>query len=236
MAIIKVHTNDQYTAMSNHHLRDTSLTLPAMGLLSFMLSCSDKFKFSIEGLTKCSGSGETATRTALMELRNKGYVVVSRSTNEQGKVAEWVYDIYETPHVEKPDVEIPHVDNPVVENQGQRNNNISTTKESTLFGDESPLKVINESINIEVANDEGFEEAWALYGKKGNKQAARTYWLRLKKVDRDAILRTIPIYIAAKPDEKFRKDFSGWINPAYRRWEDKIVGENNAPVKSHVFV
>ena len=93
----------------------------------------------------------------------------------------------------------------------------------------------NNIINIEELDD-GFEEAWALYGRKGSKVAAKQYWRRLSKADREAIMRTIPIYLAAKPDEKFRKDFSGWINPAYRRWEDKIVGEVAAPKSNIVIV
>ncbi len=129
MAIFRIHANTQYTAMSNYHLRDTSLSLQAMGMLSFMLSCREGFKFSIEGLTKCSASGETATRSALKELRDKGYLNVTRSTDEQGKVSEWVYDVYEAPMENAPVVEKPDVENPHVENQGQRNTNISITKE-----------------------------------------------------------------------------------------------------------
>lgn len=112
MAIF-IHNNKDYIAASIYHLRDTSLTLQAMGLLSFMLSCSDNFKFSIEGLTRISACGDTATRSALKELREKKYVVVE-PRKENGKIVEWNYHIYEKPQIENPDVEIQHV-----ENQGQ---------------------------------------------------------------------------------------------------------------------
>ena len=102
---------------------------------------------------------------------------------------------------------------------------------NTLF----PLEENKDIIPTETTDD-GFENAWALYGRKGSKIMAHNYWKKLSKADREAIIQTIPLYLAAKPDEKFRKDFSGWINPSYRRWEDKIVGETNTPSKSHVFV
>jgi len=107
------------------------------------------------------------------------------------------------------------------------NNNIDNNTPITLSNDKdiSPVPV-----------DDEFEKAWALYGKKGNKSSARSYWLKLSKRDREAIIETIPIYLAAKPDEKFRKDFSGWINPTYRRWEDKIIFEDSQRPKSNVVV
>lgn len=37
MAVIRVNKTDNYTVMSNYHLRDTNLTLKAKGLLSQML-------------------------------------------------------------------------------------------------------------------------------------------------------------------------------------------------------
>ena len=37
MAVFRVEKNHNYTVMSNYHLRDTALTLKAIGLLSKML-------------------------------------------------------------------------------------------------------------------------------------------------------------------------------------------------------
>lgn len=136
--IFRVHKNNNYTALSTHHLRDTSLSWQAMGMLSFMLSCNEDFKFSIEGLTGCSGSGNAATRTALKELRDKGYVVVTRCANEKGVVTEWQYDIYECPADGNPHVE-PVDGNPHVEDCRQSNINISVlSKESTTHTISTP--------------------------------------------------------------------------------------------------
>ena len=39
MAVFRIEKTRDYTVMSNHHLRDKSLSLKAKGLLSLMLSC-----------------------------------------------------------------------------------------------------------------------------------------------------------------------------------------------------
>lgn len=101
--IFRVHTNQRYAAISTYHLRDTSLSLQAMGLLSFMLSCNDNFKFSIEGLSKISSCGNAAARSALQQLKNKGYVVISPIKDPAGKIIEWNYDVYEKPQMEETD-------------------------------------------------------------------------------------------------------------------------------------
>ena len=68
---------------------------------------------------------------------------------------------------------------------------------------------------------EEFEVVWAKYGRKGNKQAALRYWRKLSAEDRKAIEAAIPAYLASR-EVQYRKDFSGWINPTYRMWEDEV--------------
>lgn len=115
-----------------------------------------------------------------------------------------------------------------VEENISLDNNIPPT---TLFDNKDSIPKGGER-----GSDDGFEAAWAAYGRKGNKKSALVYWRRLSAKDRKAIMEAIPLYIAAKPDEKFRKDFSGWINPAYRRWEDKIINDSQQQQSDdHVF-
>ena len=46
MAVFRVEKNHNYTVMSNYHLRDTALTLKAIGLLSKMLSLTDEWDYT----------------------------------------------------------------------------------------------------------------------------------------------------------------------------------------------
>ena len=48
--VFKIEKNQNYTVMSNHHLRDKNLSLKAKGLLSFMLSLPEDWDYYISGL------------------------------------------------------------------------------------------------------------------------------------------------------------------------------------------
>lgn len=51
MAVYRVNKNRGYTVMANYHLRDKTLSLKAVGLLSKMLSFNDGWQFSTKGLS-----------------------------------------------------------------------------------------------------------------------------------------------------------------------------------------
>ena len=64
MAVYRVNKNRGYTVMANYHLRDKTLSLKAVGLLSKMLSFNDGWQFStgdLQGRPRCcSGSSQGA--------------------------------------------------------------------------------------------------------------------------------------------------------------------------------
>lgn len=99
MAYFRVNKSKNYTVMSNHHLRDKNLSLRAIGLLSKMLSLPDNWDYSIKGLVAICKDKEPTVRGALSELKEHGYVVVTKlmpGTTSSGRI-EYVYDIYESP-------------------------------------------------------------------------------------------------------------------------------------------
>lgn len=99
MAYFRVNKRKNYTVMSNHHLRDKNLSLRAIGLLSKMLSLPDNWDYSIKGLVAICKDKEPTVRGALSELKEQGYVVVTKlmpGTTSSGRI-EYVYDIYESP-------------------------------------------------------------------------------------------------------------------------------------------
>ena len=49
MSVIRVIKNENFTAMSNVHLRDKELSLKAKGLLSLVLSLPDYWHYSMPG-------------------------------------------------------------------------------------------------------------------------------------------------------------------------------------------
>lgn len=103
MTVFRVHKTDNFTVMSNYHLRDKDLTLKAKGLLSVILSLPDDWKYSMAGLAAICKEGVTAVKSALDELCEAGYVVMTKlypGQTESGRI-EYVYDIHEKPQVKQ---------------------------------------------------------------------------------------------------------------------------------------
>lgn len=128
MAICRVEKNENYTVMSNSHLRDTRLSLKAVGLLSKVLSLPDKWDYSVQGLTKICKENSTAIESALKELKVYGYLIMKKYmpgtknevTGEVRSKIEYEYIFYEQPQ-ERQDIENLVVESQVVENRLQLN-------------------------------------------------------------------------------------------------------------------
>ena len=97
MAVFRVERTRDYTVMSNHHLKNRSLSLKAKGLLSVMLSLPDEWDYTLRGLAAISKEGVDAIREAIRELEDAGYIVRSRGRNEKGQLSGTEYVIYEHP-------------------------------------------------------------------------------------------------------------------------------------------
>jgi hypothetical protein len=97
MAVFRTEKKEDFTIMSNRHLKDKRLSMKAKGLLSMMLSFSDDWQYSLNGLAAVSKEGLTAIRATIQELEDNGYLVRRRLRNEHGRLSSVEYDIYETP-------------------------------------------------------------------------------------------------------------------------------------------
>jgi len=124
MAVFRVEKTQNYTVMSNHHLRNESLTLKAKGLLSQMLSLPDTWDYTLQGLSVINREKIDAIREAVKELEKAGYITRSRERNDKGQLLGAVYIIREQPQppisdlptLEKPMLENPMLDKPTQEN------------------------------------------------------------------------------------------------------------------------
>lgn len=154
MAVYRVNKNRGYTVMANYHLRDKTLSLKAVGLLSKMLSFNDGWQFSTKGLSAICKEGPDAVLAALRELEDHGYLIRHRQRDAKGRMSNTVFEIYEqpqpvSPHRENPDVDNPDMDNPHMENphgenpaqlntnqviNNQRNNSLNKYQSINLDG------------------------------------------------------------------------------------------------------
>lgn len=129
MSVVRINKTKDYTVMSNHHFKNRKLSLKAKGLLSQMLSLPDNWDYTIVGLCAINKENETAIKSALEELKDNGYLVVTKQMPNETKSGriEYVYDIYEQP-LEKQGIENLPLEIQPLENQGQLNTNKSKTK------------------------------------------------------------------------------------------------------------
>ena len=83
--------------MSNHHLRDKSLSLKAKGLLSLMLSLPEEWDYTTKGLARICKDGVDSICAGVRELEEHGYVIRQRVRNPNGQLGAIEYTILEQP-------------------------------------------------------------------------------------------------------------------------------------------
>ena len=119
MAVFRVEKTKDFTVMSNHHLRNTELSLKAKGLLSLMLSLPEDWDYTTKGLAHICKDGVDSITTALKELERHGYLTRQRLRYENGQLGDIEYTIHEKPvTAEQPGVP-PKRENPRQVNPGQ---------------------------------------------------------------------------------------------------------------------
>ena len=92
MAVFRVEKTKDFTVMSNHHLRNVSLSLKAKGLLSLMLSLPDNWDYTTKGLAHVTPSTVRLWTTGaarpcsmarrLMQIYESGPEIVSKIAGE----------------------------------------------------------------------------------------------------------------------------------------------------------
>ena len=139
MAVFRIEKTRDYTVMSNHHLRNTNLSLKAKGLLSLMLSLPEEWDYTTKGLARICKDGVDSICAGVRELEEQGYVIRERVRNPNGQLGSIEYTILEQPRPperEKPERENPVLDNPeqalpVLGEPGHGNTAQLNTKESS---------------------------------------------------------------------------------------------------------
>ena len=155
MAIIRKHHVGNYTVVDNGFIRDTSLSLKAKGIMLTLLSLPDDWVFTEAWLVSQCSDGITAVRSALNELEDHGYLIRERVREENGKLGDSIYDIYEEPESQKPVLENPNLDKPqllstnnyinknYIETLNTNNTNCGDTETEQI---ERIVRYLNESI------------------------------------------------------------------------------------------
>ena len=148
MAVFRIEMTGDYTVMSNHHLRDMSLSLKAKGLLSLMLSLPENWDYTMKGLARICKDGIDSISGGIRELEEHGYLIRERVRGANGQLGSIEYTILEqpkepTPAQEKPIRENPiqvkpMLDAPIQENPAQLNTK-EQNKELSITQGSSPI-------------------------------------------------------------------------------------------------
>lgn len=147
MAIFKVEKTNNYTVMSNYHLRDKRLSLKAKGLLSQMLSLPENWDYTLRGLTAINRESIDAIRTAVLELEKNGYITRQQGRDAKGKMTNIEYTIYEKPRLDQPNTENPILENPNTDNPNTGNpTQLNKEKQSKEKQIKDKTKYRNQSI------------------------------------------------------------------------------------------
>lgn len=193
--------------MSNHHLKNTELSLRAKGLLSQILSLPENWDYTIAGLAAINKEGKDAVRAAVQELEKAGYIERRQTMDTGGKFSgnEYVVHEYpvsasplsgfpttvlpttEKPSTEKPSTEKPSTEKPLTENPTQLNKDL-------LNKDKSKKKSKKEK--AEPLTD---DQLWRL-ARDGIVQIAEPWWSSDQKNEMHKLI--MEIY---DPGRKVRK-------------------------------
>lgn len=87
-----------------------------------------------------------------------------------------------------------------------------------------------EKVNL---REKDFDKFWDMYNKKTGTKDAKTKFLKLTDKEVEQIFTTLPHYLKATPDIKFRKHPTTYLNQ--RTWEDEEYLPRKIEVKTNPF-
>ena len=116
MPIYRSEKTKDYVVMSNVFLQRKDLSIKTKGLLAYMLSLPDDWKFTIGGLTSQLKECKSSVAAMLNELECNGYLRRHYTRTADGKIAEAVYEIFEQPALSYPTLDNPTLEKPQADN------------------------------------------------------------------------------------------------------------------------
>ena len=99
---------------------------------------------------------------------------------------------------------------------------------SPNINDGTYVPIINEK-GSEVEEEYPFYEIWEIYGKPvGDVEQLRQRWQELSLDEKKKIFEYVPLYVQARPEKKYRKDFANFLT--CRTWETEVI--NQKPINN----
>jgi hypothetical protein len=216
MPLIRGHHSfdDQFAQIPNAWLRDSRLSLKAIGLLAQIMTHVPGWNMSINSLSNRNNAGRDQIRTAISELEEFGYLTREQS-REDGRFSETIWRTSDP-------TDIPLSENPTTGNPTTKN---TITKEEQIKNNERTY------------SDSEFDSFWSNYPKKVDKGAAvRAFKKALKTSPAVEVIEGAKRYAEDPnlPDKQFVKNPATWLNaeawnngplPARKKTDSKALEE-----------
>ena len=191
MSVFRVEKNKGYAVMSNHHLRNHTLSLKAKGLLSQMLSLPEDWDYTLKGLAQINRESIDAIREAVRELEQAGYITRSRERDERGCLRGTIYTIYEQPHAEptpeEPAQALPTLDHPTLEKPMLDFPTLENPMQLNTKGKNKEKQNTDQSITDSIPFPSGFPESPAQKRTEAKESFERYRDLILENIDYDVL-------------------------------------------------
>jgi hypothetical protein len=197
MPLIRGHHtfDDHFTQIPNDWVRDSRLSLKAIGLLTQLMSHRPGWNMSISSLARFNKTGVDTIKSAVKELELNGYLHRSEKQehNDDGTFADYVWTTADP--FQNPDT--------VKSVSGKQDTKNTITKE------QQPIKNKQEN-----TADDSFDTFWLLYPKKVAKADALKAWKQvLKKKTADEMIALTKAYSESKlPDMTYIPYPASWLN------------------------
>jgi len=212
MPLIRGHHtfDDHFTQIPNNWVRDSNLSLKAIGLLTQLMSHRPGWNMSISSLARFNKTGVRTIKSAVQELELNGYLKRSEKQehNEDGTFADFVWttaDPFQNPATALPV-------------------NAKQDTKNTITKEQQPIKNKQEN-----TVDDSFETFWLLYPKKVAKADAVKAWKQvLKKKTADEMIALTKAYSESKlPDMTYIPYPASWLNKGLY---EAVEVEENKPL------
>lgn len=155
-----------FAQIDNNMFKDERMSLKAKGLLGYLHTCPENWKFSIQRLSKILKEGDFALRSAVKELVRYGYLEIKRvRTNGRFTGTVWEYsDCPKDPKTTDTQASQPHVEKQHMINHTYINNTIkSNTKYLKKIKRETYNTETDTSLKIQKEQDQIMRETFLEY-------------------------------------------------------------------------
>ena len=186
-----INKKENFTSIHNKLINDSRISLKAKGIMLYMLSKPENWKYNPKEIAKNSKDGLDSVYSGIKELIGAGYI--SRARHSDGTVDYFVFeDVEENDIVDFSKKENPNRENPNRENPNRENPDVykrkNTTKERNIVNTELKKETSKSDIDDFINSQDKSEEYKKLLFE----------FLKYRKKIRDTVKTTGPIKLLLK--------------------------------------